>query len=226
MALTEAQKMQFPHVAARIRWFFGPGQSLTGHSPSGAMFERAETYDNSGAYRDQRIAHGMARQEMVRAGELPLSFSGQPEITARPTCEVRPAPSHDTDDEAIRRFAKASTGLVRLGRVRADGPAVLRARYGLGSEEWEAKGFTLGGLYGLVESGRELMRKILEGNAKRGAVLQMSQPELLHNDYRRAAHHEDTERLCEFGQAHGDSARLLAEVVATWNALHEEIECP
>ena len=216
--------MLFPRVAANVRWFLGPGQSLTGHSPAGAMFDRAELYDNHVQFRTQRIEHGLMRQEQVRAGETPMSFRGQPEYTAVPTAEVRPAPSHDTNDESIRRFAKVSTGFVRLGRVRDDGPAVLRARYGSGSEEWELKGFTLGGIYRLVDSGRDLMRNVIEGNAKRGAVLNLSQPELLSNDFKRAVHHDDTERLCEFGQAKGDATRLLAEVVGVWNQLHAEAD--
>ncbi len=218
--------MTFPAAATQLRWYFGPGQSIAGHSASGSMFDRAQAYDNNDARRDKKIQHGMKRQEDVRRlerGEIPcvMSFKGEPEITAKPTAEVRPAPSNEVDDTALFRFAKVSTGLSRLGRVHEQGPDVLKARYGDGCADWEVKGFILGGIYIMTESGRRLFRSVADDNAKRGIRLDLSASEMLENDYQRAARHGDVERLRQFGAAHGAATRLLAEVSHVWNRLHE-----
>lgn len=212
--------MLFPHVTRQVKWYFGEGQSLTGHSPTGGMLDRGRTYDNNDQFRDQKIEHGMKRQEEVKAGKLPMSFKGEPQITARPTCETRPAPSSGVNDEELLKFARVSSGMVRLARVMPVGPLALQACYGEGSEDWTLKGFTHGGLYPHIKSGQELMRRVLEHNAKKGGKLKLAPAAMLQNEFRRASDYGSTERLIEFGAAHGDAVRLLGKVCEMWNDLH------
>ncbi len=176
-----------------LRWYFGAGQSITGHSPSGAMLDRARTYDHTDTKRDQLIAHGMKRQSEKReldeshdSRSCVMSFKGEPQYTAIPTAEVRPAPSNDANEGALRRFAKASTGLSRLARVHPIGVEVLSARYGESSADWQARGFPLGGLYSMVDSGKALMAKVLAEKSNRGGGgLKTSQAELVQYDFSR-----------------------------------------
>ncbi len=205
-----------------LTWYFGAGQSAFERSPMGSMLERAATYDNCEAYHEQRRNHNLDRREIIDDPDLPSpsSFADVPQFEAVPTAERRAAPSHEVDDKALRRYGKASRGLKRLAVVCPHGPAVMLGRYGEGSEEWAVKGFLLGGVYALTQSGRGLIKRIRHEAGNGSAKLKLEPPALLQNDFQRAVHFEDNERICEFGQAEGDARRLVSHVVSFWNDLH------
>lgn len=224
MKKTEAEK--WAEAMTDLKWFFSHGQSAFERSPMGSMLDRAKTYDNADACHQMRRDHNFARREVINDPDAgyPDSFADVLQFDAIATSEVRPPPDSDVDDKDLQRFARASRGLKRLGVVCPHGPEVMRGRFGEDHEAWLACGFMIGWSYAMTESGRALIKRILaEAANSNKAKLTMTAAELLSNDFKRAEHFKDNDRLIQFGQADGEGRRLLDGVVDTWKALHREM---
>lgn len=225
MSMSEAEK--WAQSVIDLKWFHGPGQSAFERSPMGSMLDRAKTYDNADAYHQMRRDHNLKRRRMINdpyATETPMCFPDVLQFDAISTSEVRPAPSSDVDDKDLQMFARASRGLKRLGIVCPHGPEVMRGRYGEEHDAWLACGFMIGWSYAMTDSGRALIKRI-RAEAANGnkAKLSLTDAELLSNDFKRAEHIKDNDRLILFGQADGEGRRLLDDVVDVWRALHREM---
>ena len=211
--------------AILLRWYFGPGASVFERSAFGGMLDRACMF-NAREAEDARYFEWRREfnqlSDIVGVGVAGTELGFERQITARITCEVTTPPKNEGDETDLMDAAKASRGLQRLQAIHRQGFTVMALVFGPGSEVWAVKGFPLGGLYQLLESGKKLIAVVLKERAASTAKGMIQLPHLLHNDYAAAVHNLDGDRVAMHGAAEGAAERLLGQVSSVWVDLHRK----
>ncbi len=155
---------------ALLQWFLGAGAIMFERTTMGHQLDRAELFSRHHA-QEASLARGDG------------SIYPRGELTAQPTAEVRQVNGVAPDDEALRRYARASRQLLAVERMDALSADVLRVYYGDEGAVWggkEARG-RMFALYRFTDAGQKLLAPKKSGKSNGYPRLEVSQALRLDN---------------------------------------------